>query len=345
MAAGFLAGLATGIRLSMAMALVPLAVSALVGPTQLTRRQRGRAVAGAAAAAVVANVPVLWLLAVAPSRVLFGNLGYPALSTDHYGSLHQPGLSLLGKVGSSLSKFVTDPGNLVLLLAFAAVAVGPVWTRRRRPGPFRHEVRLAIGLVAALWVGAMGPTPMMQQYNYALVPFMLLAVLYALAAAGGDGRRWVRLVAVVSLVVGGSGLRWYWWVVRLPTPGRWEPVVQHAQGRWIRSLTGPGARVLTIESTIPLEGGLDIYPEYATGQFVLLTAGFLPAERRRAQGMVAAADLPALLDARPPDAVFARIPATADLPLVAYASQHGYRRFVSADHVNQLWLRPGLGPR
>ena len=190
---------------------------------------------------------------------------------------------------------------------------------------------------------------MMQQYNYALVPFMLLAVLYALAtvAARSDParvRRVARVVAVVSVVAGGQGLRWYWWVMRLPTPGRWTPVVQHEEGRWIRSLTGPAARVLTMESTVPLEAGLDIVPEYATGRFPLLTARFDPAADRSAHDMVGPADLPTLLAKRPPDAVFARVPATVDAAFVAYARDHGYRRVLSPDGLNQLWLRPGLGP-
>jgi hypothetical protein len=354
--AGMFAGLAFGIRLSLALAVVPLAVSVATGPSPFSRARRAAAIVAAAAAAVLVNAPFLWLLALAPRRVVFGNLGYPGISTAYYRSIHQPQMSTLGKVGSSLAKFVTDPGNLLLLVAFTAAVTSPVW-RRCRPGspashggpwtgPFRHEFRSAIGVVAALWVGAMGPTPMMQQYNYALVPFMLLATLYALATAATlDTARAARLargVAIAAVVVGGSGLRWYWWVVRLPSPQRWEPVVQHAQGQWIRGLTGPAAHVLTIEATIPLEAGLEIYPEFATGRFVLLTARFLPASDRRAQGLFDASDLPGLLARRPPDAVFARLPATSDQPFVDYASAHGYRRVLSADHSNQLWLRPGL---
>ena len=348
--AGFLAGLALGIRLSFALAVVPLAISAWAGPSPLSRRQRVVTVVAAATAAAVANLPVLWLLTIAPRRVVFGNLGYPSLSTAYYHSIHQGGLTFLGKIGSSLSKFVTDPGNLVLLAAFVAAVFAPWWPRTGRAGasdpwtgPYRSEFRLAVGLVAALWVGAMGPTPMMQQYNYALVPFMLLAILYDLATLARadplDLGRYVRVVAIVAAIAGGTGLRWYWWVVRLPTPRLWTPVVQHEEGRWIRSLTWPGARVLTMESTVPLEAGLDIVPEYATGRFVLLTARFQPPDARRADDMFGPADLPLLLDPRPPDAVFVRVPATVDTPFVSYARRHGYVRFVSPDGRNQLWLR------
>ena len=346
--AGFGAGLALGIRLSFALAVVPLAVSAWMGASPLSRRQRLMAIGAAAIAATAANAPVLWLLTLAPGRVAFGNLGYPSLSTAYYRSIHEHGLTFAGKVGSTLSKFLTDPGNLAILAGFVVVLVGGRRAARREPaaGPYRGECRLALGVVAALWIGAMGPTPMMQQYNYALLPFMLLAILYALASvARGDAgrlRRVARVVAITTVVAGGSGLRWYWWVVRLPVPGQWTPVVQHREGQWIRRLAGPGARVLTMESTVPLEGGLDIVPEYATGRFVLLTARFQPAADRRADDMVGPGDLPSLLDPRPPDAVFARVPATVDAPFIAYAQDHGYRRAISPDGVNQLWLRPGL---
>ena len=51
--------------------------------------------------------------------------------------------------------------------------------------------------------------------------------------------------------------------------GRWYPVLYHNAGVEIAGLLGPQSHVLTLAPTLPLEGGLQIYPELATGPFAL----------------------------------------------------------------------------
>jgi hypothetical protein len=50
---------------------------------------------------------------------------------------------------------------------------------------------------------------------------------------------------------------------------------EHEVGKRITSATGPGALVLTTTPIQPIEGGLRVYPEFATGAFAWRMAPFL----------------------------------------------------------------------
>ena len=102
--------------------------------------------------------------------------------------------------------------------------------------------------------------------------------------------------------------------------------------------------MLTIESAVPLEAGLEIYPQYAVGRFIFLVQRFQSPELRRKFDMVGPQELPAMLANHPPAAVFSRIQALpqdqADEPLIDYAVQHHFRPLTSPDGRYRLWLAP-----
>ena len=357
-AAGFFTALAAGIRLTFAPIFLPLILSLLLGPSSLIRRQRGLALLLAAIAALVALSPAIWLATAAPQKFLFGNLGYPRLSTMYYAGWDHHGMTFTGKVLSMLEKFATDPGNAFLLLAFIAaifvfgssdarVASSANDKTATQASQLRGEFRLVLGMLTALWIGVMAPTPIQQQYNYMLVPFMVLAIFYSFAAITSAAalQNCTRIITVAAIIIGGIGLpRWYWPVVDLPLPSRWKPVMQHRMAQWIVSETGPTARVLTIESAVPLEAGLEIYPQYAVGRFIFLVQRFQSPQLRQKYDIVGPDELPELLAQHPPDAVFARIQLhlqdQADEPLILYAQRHHFRPVTSPDGQYRLWLSP-----
>jgi 4-amino-4-deoxy-L-arabinose transferase-like glycosyltransferase len=342
--AGFFAGLAMGIRLSFALLPIPLAVSLLAGETSLPRRWRWLALLGAMVMALAALLPAAQLAVAAPQRFVFGNLGYPHLSTAYYRTWNRHGMTLIGKVGQSLQKFVSDPGDAVLLAGFV---IAMCWSARA-PLP-RHRFVVLLGVLAALWIGVLGPTPIQPQYNYMLLPFMVLVIFDRLGAQADRVAASKRLHWGVAIAAGVCGsfamVAWYGpALLHLPTPGKWKPVMQHRLALWVAEQAGAGARVLTIEPTIPLEAGLAVYPQFATGRFVLLVTPFEPAAERARFGMVGRTELAALLAADPPDAVLVqRVEAKnqVDQPFIDYARGHGYRAVVSADGRYVLWVARG----
>ena len=100
-------------------------------------------------------------------------------------------------------------------------------------------------------------------------------------------------------------------------------------------------KVLTLAPLFPLEGGLEVYTEFATGPFAWRRAHLIPEQMRRKLGIVSEAELAALLDAEPPAAVLAGYENRFGLeePLIEYAESSGYRA-VELKHGGTLWVAP-----
>jgi 4-amino-4-deoxy-L-arabinose transferase-like glycosyltransferase len=350
-AAGLLLGMATGIRLSFALAVVPFALSLLLADAPaLARRQRWLGLAGAILGALVALSPAIVLLAGNPDHFVFGNLGYAALSTQFYrASRHPSAMTLPGKLVYLPQTFLSDPGN-ALLLVLPAYALGwRFWRARGWRSPYRNELLLLLGLLPPLGIGALGPTPTQYQYYYMLLPFLALAILYTIAADAEDRRtlrRWVRVVACGAVLAAGIGLpRWYWPVVYLPRPHLWTPLRVHAAGEWLKATAPQGARVLTIDPLIPLEAGMAVYPDYAVGRFVLLVGPFTTAEQRQRYRLTWGDRLYHRLTEEPPDVIFydRRV---ADIlgDVVVCALFCGYHAVDSPDGTCTALVRPASTP-
>jgi hypothetical protein len=125
---------------------------------------------------------------------------------------------------------------------------------------------------------------------------------------------------------------------RLGSPQRWTAMHVHQIGGSLRALTN--GKVLTLSPIFPLEGGLDIYRQLATGPFAWRVAPLVPKARRALVGLVAASDLDEFLAHARPAAVLTGF-ANYDLerPLDLYARRHGYQLRQIPDGLN-VWL-PG----
>jgi len=344
--AGFFAGLAIGIRLSFAFMIFPMALALLLADSPLSTKRRILALAIAITMALLALLPAIVLAIISPTRFYFGNLGYASLSTAYYRTWNTHGMTIVGKIGQSLQKFVSGPADAILFLGTIAAVF--IWLRNYRIWSriLHHQFLFLLGVLLALWIGVMGPTPIQPQYNYMLLPIMALLIITALAASPPLSKsiRCITLAAAIATAIYAT-IAWYGpALLALPTPSRWKPVQQHRLAEWIAANTDPAARILTIEPTIPLEARRAVYPQYATGRFVLLVTPFQPAAQRTEFGMVGKTEIPAMLASDPPDAVFIHIQEKkqnqVDQPFIDYATQHNYRPLLSPDHHYKLWLRP-----
>lgn len=343
---GALLGAAIGLRLSFAFAFLPFALSLFTARSPLTPRQRLRALALAAGAALLVLLPAFRLWARSPEQFVFGNVGYPHYSTQMYISVDQiRNISLPGKCLYLIRVFVTDPGNLVLFV-WTAFALGVQFVKRRQwRSEYANELWLLVGLLPVLLIGAFGPSPVFPQYLYMLLPFMTLLVLYSIAADQNLQHivnRWKRIVSIGLLLAAGTGLpRWYHYISNAPFPDRWTPVLVHDVGTWIRQNVPEGGRVLTIDPVFAQEGGLEVYPEFGVGRFIMLVGHLMTPEDRARYDMAWGEHLDRVVEQNPPAAVFLHR-RTYDLsgPLRQYAETHGFKKIEAPNGAFQLWVRP-----
>jgi hypothetical protein len=337
--AGLLLGCATGIRLTFAPLAVPFLLSLWL--TLADDRRRGTLVWGTGFA--VGVLPAALLFLAGPAQFVFGNWGFPRLAVLAYPDAKRP--TLAGKLAYFGVRFIGEPADAALLALFLVGAAAVAWRARTRRGPHHRALWLTLAVLAALVPGVLAPAMPNRQYAYPLLPFMVLAISYALAAAPGwPSVRWTRLTAAALIVVGASGAPDKYEasdMATLLTPGRWTPMRVHEVGDRIRAATFPGALVLTLSPIPPVEAGLGVYPEFATGVFAWRHASDLSRRDRARYQMISPAELEGVLAARAPDAVFVYPRNSIAQALVDYARSRGYRLVDPTDVTQELWVRPG----
>jgi Dolichyl-phosphate-mannose-protein mannosyltransferase len=194
LACGALAGFAVDTRLLYAAALPALGWAAWTTP------RRGRSLAFLAAGSIAALLPVLVLLAEAPRRFAFDNLGYHAVRSSS-GLVGNPGQkidTLAGLFGVGTTEgaigaraFGGQSLMLVLLAVAAAIALRPLNRQRA----------LALAIAVCLGVASLLPTPSYVQYFAAVIPFLVVVGIEFVAHLGELARE-ARLRRMLGALLG-----------------------------------------------------------------------------------------------------------------------------------------------
>ena len=208
-------------------------------------------------------------------------------------------------------------------------------------------------LVVAMFTSALVATPSQAQYFYPLWPLLILGLVLLL----GDASRRNRLkgalplpillllaAGVAALLVSRSP---YWEGGQIVfSPREWYPTKLHGRGRWLSTLVNAGGgqanAVLTVAPILPLEGGVAIYPQLATGPFAWRVAPLLDAATRRRYHLFTPDELKAQLSATPPRALLVGLEnddAELEQSLLAWAQPRGYVPIAMPDE-GTLWVSP-----
>jgi hypothetical protein len=353
---GFLLGIATGVRLSFVVAFVPFSFYLLLDSrfTPLPRRLKQIVLLGTGS--VLGLLPSIVIFAIDPVSFIFGNYSYHTLNTSYYvliqiGQIMVP----LGKVAYFGHSVLSDPGNGLLFIGLVVVLPLTILVIKRDRESRRSLIFLGF-MAFFLFLSAFGPTPTHYQYFYASIPFVVLTVAYALES-------WLRVSKVylwacllyVALVVGLSidlpDLRSS--VMVLSNFQQAVPIAVHSFGDRLRSFF-PGGKVLTLAPIFPLEGGLDIYEDFANGPFMWRTAPLLSESKREQYRVISPYELDELLDVDQPSLLLTGFEDQFDgfnlndiggleVPLDKYANDHGYEvKYLSTSFVSnpiRLWTR------
>lgn len=328
---GLLVGLAVTSRLTFATEMLPFALFILIYPRLSTGRRM--ALLGLfALGGITALLPSAWFWAQAPRAAYFDNFQYPAYNTIWH-KLHdrknQFPYGLLPKLLYIPRLCVEFPGNGVVTISCLLL----VWSALRRRLAVAWDdltcqlVILAL-LAASQLASAITPSPPFYQYFYAATPFMMLAIILALADRPGldnDPRLYKVMIGFLSLAFV-FGVVEYRLIYVFPSINKWQPVWRHDKGVEMARLLGGHGRVLTLDPIYPLEGGLDIYPELATGRFAIRVGDYLTPQQRAAYRMWGTKDIDEVFTKDPPAAVFISPGSDAAIEpqMIADAIAHGY---------------------
>jgi hypothetical protein len=341
--AGGCLGLSVGFRITFAPIALPLLCIVAFSP-QFAARSRVRLLAWFSAGALVGLAPFFWLLAIAPEQTLFCNFGFPQSNIAFRYAMGAPRtMSIPTKLWYLVKEVM--PKNLLLLLALFAT-LGFYWRNGRRRAEWFPLLSLA-GVMPFVLAGSLAPSPSYQQYFYAPVPFLILAIIYASASLPEHPKDMVASGFILCCLVSLSAalaVPSYRSIKHLFGPADWRSMGERGKGQELKTRIGSGP-VLTLAPTGPLEAGLEIYPPFATGPFAWRVAPFIEPGKRKRVGIVSYTELEQYLSKRPPRAILVGTgKKEPDEPFMIYAQQHGYQSFrFEREYV--LWLSPDAATR
>lgn len=341
--AGVLVGAALGLKLTQAPAAVALLAGLLVCPRGLSWKARWRdGVVPFGIGLLVALLPALLIAQhVGWDVFAFNNVGYHQLNAA-WRALNEParGTGAMGKLLYTLEYAVKGSG--VLLLAGVAMMAFRTRAEPRPAAPSGDALIVTLLALVAAVVAAVVPTPMQRDYLAGAVPPVAVLLAWLVARRPSVSPEHVVVgLASASLVVGTvTSLRHLRY---LPDAEHWTPIAVHRAGielsRVVAEAGNPPGRIATLVPVYALEGGLPIYSELATGEFLYRSGDAIDPERQKLYRMTSPATVGDLLAAEPPAAVWTRQGDAEDGALRAFAEQRRYRSVAAPIEGTTLHVR------
>lgn len=361
--AGFFLALAVSFKLSAVAIIPPVALAAFLLPRALKLKDR---VAGVVLPLLVGGVlggtPILFYLLRDPGRFLAHVIGYHTGPHPQYWRLMsgdgEGGAMSLGQKLTLAQEIWFGPVVAVALAALLAIALTAIARRNDSEAPQRAvrlgEVVVLAGVVAFSVAFSFIPTPGFPQYFAPPLICLPLAFALLVEALGPGALPALRpiILAATLVVIAINGPRLGQYIGKALHPQQWTAVRVHDGGMVIADrlhAAGISGKVATLAPLYPLEGGLAVYAELATGPFAYRTGDMTSPELARYYTMTSPATVAALLERDPPAALLLGFDAELEKPLRAYAESHGYTPsaelgFKDRYGVPVLYLKPSAAP-
>jgi hypothetical protein len=336
---GFLAGISIGIRLSLAPTLLPFLIMILFYPQAQSGKEKGKLIGLFCSGVFLALLPAMLLFVSYPNQFMFSNFGYQELSRRYF-PYHET--AFFNKL-TTVKNIFGNPCNLMLIFMFCFFMIKVILEKKAKFFKMVEIVFILI-LLPFLLIGAFAPPRMHSHYMYGVIPFLLLIIGYGVKDSLERGKQRNVTVILLALFVifsncygefSPSGIKKK---MQQLSPQLWVTIRAHNLGQEIGKIVGAG-KVLTLAPIFPLEGGKEIYKEFAAGQYIWRISPLLKAERRKEQGVYSAAELSELLDNDPPKGILVGFDGNfLERPLMKYAVERGYQAVWLSK--GTLWVAP-----
>ena len=359
-ASGVCLSLAAGMKVSAIAFIPPVAIAAFLLPAALPFAVRVRRVAlPILLGGLVGALPLFILLLSDPQLFLAHIVKFhsgPHVAYWEVNRLTEPGLAL-GLGAKAQLAYGTWLNGVPLIVGFVVLCFG--WMAVTESTSFDDTEQSAFGpvlvVLGTLLTTAMMsflPTPGFSQHYIA--PLVVLPILAALmfARVPWSKHDYTRpVLAAASLLCVLTALPWLTPELRTTLGvGASTPQRMNAGGNALAAtMTEHGivnGKVATFLPIYPLEAGLDVYPELATGQFAYRIAPHTEPELAQHYVMAGPEQITSLFDTEPPAALLLGYEPKLEKPLLDYAIAHGYRE-VSVNGLNnrygegRVFLQPG----
>ena len=356
--AGLCLSIAATLKVSAGAFIPPVALAAFVVPAGLGFIDRIKKVAAPlAAGGVIGAAPLLATLARAPDIFFAHVLGFHTGPHVAYWAAQSGAggesvaMSLGAKLMLAFAVWFSGANLILLFLVLVLLALMLANAGGANKTLFSDRpLLLILAIVAFVLVLSFAPTPSFPQYF--APPILILPLLLALLFGhlAETQKPVINMVfamgALTCLVLAAPRLAQH--APKAATPDKWTVNKVHRGGRDIAAAmaaAGIEGKVATLLPVYPLEGGLPVYAEFATGQFAYRLADITEPSLAQYYKTTSPTQVEALFQADPPAAILVGFEPALEAPFVRFAEKNGYRRvadFTLKDRYGDgvLFLKP-----
>ncbi len=338
--AGFCLSIAAGMKVSAFMFIPPVAIGAFFLPATLPFADRlRRVVTPLLIGGLIGALPLFWYMLSDPALFLSHIVKFhtgPHVAYWQANAASEPGLALglTNKVQMAYSVWLAGSGLVMTMVLFYLTWSAIHEPRDKVTGHQQGwgQIAVVLGVLALTAVMSFVPTPSFPQYF--IQPLVCLPILIALSyrllpkSQGYNAGLVMAAGIIVMIVLGlprlGPG------VLALKEPQKFTSARIAKDAETMRAFLAESSAgngpVATLVPLYPLEAGLPVYPEFATGPFAFRIAPYTSPELASRYRMIDAGSVAALLDELPPAAFLLGYYPELEQPLFRYAKENGYRK-------------------
>lgn len=338
--AGLCLSIAAGMKVSAVMFIPPVAIGAFFLPRQMPMGHRLHSVVlPVLIGGLIGALPLFWYLLSDPELFLAHILKFhtgPHIAYWEANAASEPelALGLAGKLQLAYAVWLSGAALVMVLVLFYLV-----WLALRDASPaepsqesYTGQILVVLGALGLTGVMGLMPTPGFPQYY--VQPLICLPILSAiifrrLTAARRQETEPVLGAAVVVLVILGLP-RLAPGLMALTEPDAFVTAKMARGGAELSVAVAdsaiPDGPIATFLPLYPLEAGLPVYAEFATGPFAYRVAEYTDPALSENYRMVGPQGLEELFTDNPPSAFLIGYNDALEAPLLRYARSNGYRQ-------------------
>jgi hypothetical protein len=336
--AGFCLSLAVVFKLNAVAFIPPIAVASLLLPRlEPFGRRLWRVILPLLLGGLIGGLPILYHLVREPALFLAHVSGYhlgPHARYAQSAAAADEGVAATFGAKLMLANEIWLTGAIAVSIA-ACLALALTYRRdRAHLGRGRwlapsDEAIVLVGVLALCLILSFVPTPAFPQYFAPPLVCLPIALALLYGALDPEARQNVQpaILAATIVVLIIAAPRLAQGLASIRHPERMTVLSTHNGGQRIAerlASAGVAGKVATLAPIYPLEGGLEVYPELATGPFAYRTADITSPQLAKYYRMVSPSGITALFDADPPAAILVGFEEALEAPMLAYAKAHGY---------------------
>jgi len=344
--AGFTLGMAIGIRLSIAPIIIPFTYLILAQP-DLTFTSRKSQFLLFTLAGFIANLPGLYFLFFHFDSFWFGNLTYPQMNTSFYEGIgRQNAMDLPGKFDFFWEKILRRHNEKSILLAMIPALIILLASLQSSKKKYINQSLFGIMTLIFCIIGSVAATPSQRQYYFILFPMAILLTFQLYSLCKHKSLQFILLGIVIALLIISFTTyspytmrgRLHGMLLGQETVGiiTFNQDIVFLKDRFQAS---QNRRILTLSPVYPVNAGLDIYPEFATGPFAWKTSHLIDKQLALKQNLPIKENLVSFMIQHSPVGILTGDEKHEDIPLIDAAIQLKY----SPEHLpsgNVLWIAP-----